>query len=72
VAAVAPGGLLELSGILAAEIGEVREAFGSAAPGWAFDSRVLGEWCDACLRRPARGRRQENRSGVVRVKNSSM
>jgi len=52
-AAVAPGGLLEMSGILAAEIGAIRAAFAEAAPGWAFDSRVLGEWCDACLRRPS-------------------
>jgi ribosomal protein L11 methyltransferase len=53
-AAVAPGGLLAMSGILAGEIGAVRTAFAAAAAGWAFDSRVLGEWCDACLRRPAR------------------
>jgi ribosomal protein L11 methyltransferase len=52
LAVVAPGGMLAMSGILAAEIGTVREAFTSAAPGWAFDSRTLGEWCDACLRRP--------------------
>src|SRR5208283_1950553 len=51
-AAVAPGGVLEMSGILSAEIGAVRGAFAEAAPRWAFDSRVLGEWCDACLRRP--------------------
>jgi ribosomal protein L11 methyltransferase len=52
-AAVAPGGRLVLSGILATEIASVRAAFASAAPGWAFESRILGEWCDACLRRPA-------------------
>jgi ribosomal protein L11 methyltransferase len=52
VAAVAPGGLLELSGILAAEVAAVRDAFCAAAPGWACGSRVLGEWCDLCLRRP--------------------
>lgn len=51
-AAVAPGGVLEMSGILASEIGAVRGAFAAAAPGWEYDSRVLGEWCDACLRRP--------------------
>jgi ribosomal protein L11 methyltransferase len=51
-AAVSAGGVLEMSGILAAEIGAVRGAFAAAAPGWSFDSRVLGEWCDACLRRP--------------------
>ncbi len=50
--AVAPGGWLEMSGILAAEAAAVREAFASAAPGWDHDSRTLGEWCDLCLRRP--------------------
>src|SRR5271165_3803487 len=71
-AAVAPGGLLEMSGILAAEVGVVRRAFADSAPGWPFDSRSLGEWCDACLRRPAPALRHEKRSGVVRVRNSSM
>jgi ribosomal protein L11 methyltransferase len=52
-AAVAPGGLLAMSGILAAEAGGVRDAFAAAAPGWASDSRVLGEWCDLGLYRPA-------------------
>jgi ribosomal protein L11 methyltransferase len=51
-AAVAPGGLLAMSGILATEAGAVREAFGAATPGWAASSRVMGEWCDLCLRRP--------------------
>jgi ribosomal protein L11 methyltransferase len=50
--AVAPGGWLEMSGILAAEAAAVREAFAPVAPGWAQDSRTLGEWCDLCLRRP--------------------
>jgi ribosomal protein L11 methyltransferase len=54
LAVVAPGGMLAMSGILAAEIGIVRAAFTAAAPSWAFDSRTLGEWCDACLRRPGR------------------
>jgi ribosomal protein L11 methyltransferase len=53
-AAVAPGGLLAMSGILASEAGTVRDAFAAAAHGWASDSRVLGEWCDLGLRRPAR------------------
>jgi ribosomal protein L11 methyltransferase len=53
VGAVAPGGILVLSGILASEAGSVRDAFAEAAPGWAADSRVLGEWCDLCLRRPS-------------------
>jgi ribosomal protein L11 methyltransferase len=52
-AAVAPGGTLVLSGILAGEIAGVRAAFAAAAPGWPGDSRILGEWCDLLLRRPA-------------------
>jgi ribosomal protein L11 methyltransferase len=52
VSAVAPGGMLAMSGILATEIGSVRNAFTAAAPGWSFDSRTLGEWSDACLLRP--------------------
>jgi ribosomal protein L11 methyltransferase len=51
--AVAPGGLLAMSGILAGEVGRVRAAFESVAPGWSSDSRVMGEWCDLALRRPA-------------------
>jgi ribosomal protein L11 methyltransferase len=50
--AVAPGGLLAMSGILASEVGRVRDAFGPVAPGWASDSRVMGEWCDLALIRP--------------------
>jgi ribosomal protein L11 methyltransferase len=52
-ASVAPGGLLAMSGILAAEARTVRGAFAAAAPGWVQSSRVLGEWCDLGLRRPA-------------------
>jgi ribosomal protein L11 methyltransferase len=52
VGAVAPGGLLALSGILASELAVVRDVFASHAPGWAVDSRVLGEWSDLALRRP--------------------
>jgi ribosomal protein L11 methyltransferase len=52
VAAIAEGGVLEMSGVLAAELAAVRDAFASETPGWAFDSRTLGEWCDVCLRRP--------------------
>jgi ribosomal protein L11 methyltransferase len=51
-AAVAPGGLLAMSGILAAEVGRVRDAFAGVAAGWASDSRVLGEWCDLAVLRP--------------------
>jgi ribosomal protein L11 methyltransferase len=54
LAVVAPGGMLAMSGILASEIGTVRAAFTAAAPDWEFDTRALGEWCDACLRRPPR------------------
>jgi ribosomal protein L11 methyltransferase len=51
-AAVAPGGLLAMSGILAAEIARVRDAFAAVAPGWPSESRVMGEWCDLALLRP--------------------
>jgi ribosomal protein L11 methyltransferase len=50
--AVAPGGLLAMSGILAAEVGRVRGAFAPLTAGWACESRVLGEWSDLSLRRP--------------------
>ncbi len=49
--AVAPGGVLVLSGILAGELIQVREAFARVAPGWVTDSRVLGEWSDLVLAR---------------------
>jgi ribosomal protein L11 methyltransferase len=52
LAVIAPGGMLAMSGILAAEIGTVRAAFAEAAPDWTFDTRTLGEWSDACLCRP--------------------
>lgn len=52
IAAIAPGGELIISGILAAEGGPVRAAFAAAAPGWACDSRTMGEWCDLALGRP--------------------
>jgi ribosomal protein L11 methyltransferase len=54
VAAVAPGGTLVLSGILAGECAQVQAAFAAAAPGWPQDSRTLGEWSDVALSRPAR------------------
>jgi ribosomal protein L11 methyltransferase len=50
--AVAPGGTLVLSGILAIERDGVRAAFAAIVPGWAMDSRVLGEWADLALARP--------------------
>jgi len=50
--AVAPGGMLAMSGILSSEASAVRSAFSALTQGWSSDSRVLGEWCDVCLRRP--------------------
>jgi len=52
VAAVAPGGWLVLSGILATEIDDVRRDFATVAPGWAIESRTMGEWADLKLVRP--------------------
>jgi ribosomal protein L11 methyltransferase len=49
LAAVAPGGTLVLSGILAIENEKVRSVFASIAPGWALESRVMGEWSDVVL-----------------------
>ena len=51
-AAVAPGGTLILSGILAAECAQVREAYRAVVPEWAQDSRTMGEWSDVVLTRP--------------------
>jgi ribosomal protein L11 methyltransferase len=50
--AVAPGGSLILSGILAKELDQVRATFSAAVPTWLVDSRTLGEWSDLSLRRP--------------------
>lgn len=47
--AVAPGGELVLSGILARELDQVRAKFDETAPTWRKDSRVMGEWSDLCL-----------------------
>jgi ribosomal protein L11 methyltransferase len=49
VAAIAPGGLLVLSGILATDLDEVRDAFTSAVPTWKVETRVMGEWADVAL-----------------------
>ena len=49
--AVVPGGVLVLSGILASELAQVREAFAARVPGWDVDSRVMGEWSDLVLTR---------------------
>jgi len=53
VGAVAPGGALVLSGILAHENEQVRTTFAAAAPGWTVEWRVMGEWSDVLLTRPA-------------------
>ena len=53
LAAVAPGGVLVLSGILAQERDVVRAKFEAAAPGWGIDSRLMGEWSDVVLTRPS-------------------
>lgn len=52
-AAVAPGGQLVLSGILSQELEAVRAKFAALAVGWRVESRVLGEWADLALTRPA-------------------
>ncbi len=52
VRAVAPGGMLILSGILAQENAQVRTAFEAAAPGWSVNARTMGEWSDVVLVRP--------------------
>lgn len=46
VQAVAPGGSLVLSGILARERSSVEEVFAAVASGWSRSSRMMGEWCD--------------------------
>ncbi len=53
VAAVAPGGALVLSGILAEENTQVREVFAKIAPQWEIEHRTMGEWSDVLLRAPA-------------------
>jgi len=49
LAAVAPGGALVLSGILATESCQVRDAFTVLAPGWIVEARAMGEWSDLLL-----------------------
>jgi len=51
LAAVAPGGALVLSGILAEENEKVRGAFAALTKDWAMESRVMGEWSDIQLLR---------------------
>jgi ribosomal protein L11 methyltransferase len=50
--AVAPGGELVLSGILADELDQVRAAFAAVTPGWREETRVLGEWSCLAVARP--------------------
>lgn len=52
LAAVAPGGCLVLSGILALEVDAVRVAFESAGPNFRYSSRTMGEWADILATRP--------------------
>jgi ribosomal protein L11 methyltransferase len=51
VGAVAPGGTLVLSGILAQELAQVRAVFAATVPAWTIASRVMGEWSDLALTR---------------------
>ena len=51
LAAVAAGGRLVLSGILASERNEVRDRFLEAGPGFSVSSRTMGEWADLVLDR---------------------
>lgn len=52
-AAVIPEGQLVLSGILSRELEAVRVRFASHVPAWSVESRVLGEWADLAITRPA-------------------
>ncbi|MES2695602.1 MAG: 50S ribosomal protein L11 methyltransferase [Verrucomicrobiota bacterium] len=52
VEAVAPGGTMVLSGILAQENAQVRTAFEELIPGWTVNARTMGEWSDVVLVRP--------------------
>lgn len=51
LAAVAAGGQLVLSGILATESEQVRGVFTALAPGWPCKIREMGEWSDVVLSR---------------------
>jgi ribosomal protein L11 methyltransferase len=50
---VTPGGVLILSGILAHENAKVQAAFKAIAPSWNSEARVMGEWSELYLQRPA-------------------
>lgn len=79
VRAVAPGGVLILSGILAVENPQVREAFGRLVPDWAMEHREMGEWSDVKLTRPApkRGKKKpatkggRKKTGAKRVRKTN-
>jgi ribosomal protein L11 methyltransferase len=49
VGAVAPGGALVLSGILASENAQVRTSFEAVTRNWTVNARVMGEWSDVVL-----------------------
>ena len=51
--AMASGGTLVMSGILAQEIEKVRATFTALVPQWDCESRLMGEWADLMLTRPA-------------------
>jgi ribosomal protein L11 methyltransferase len=53
VGAIAPGGAMVLSGILAAENASVRIIFEALAPAWTVNARTMGEWSDILLVRSA-------------------
>lgn len=54
VHAVAPGGVLILSGILASENSDVRTKFEALTPNWTLNARTMGDWSDIQLVRPSR------------------
>lgn len=52
MAAVAPGGALVLSGILAFENEQVKTVFSKNVHRWTIEARIMGEWSDLLLIRP--------------------
>lgn len=52
VGAVAPGGVLVMSGILASENSDVRTKFEPLTPNWSLNARTMGDWSDVQLVRP--------------------
>jgi len=51
--AVAPGGGLVLSGILATECAMVLESFARVVPTWTHESRTMGQWSDLVFTKPS-------------------